>query len=79
MALDQTQHKIWQKLPSGRAAYADELEETGFHKVQLVNLKHWDQIHAWCTEKFGLNYTWTGSQFWFCTSEDAIEFSLTWC
>lgn len=72
-------HELWQRLPADRIWYSCDLEQAGLHRVHLTNFKHWREIHAWCYDQFGNEYTWTGSSFWFCTSEDALEFTLTWC
>jgi hypothetical protein len=60
-------------------AQAKDLELAGFHSVQLTSFAHWSTVHEWCREKFGDEYTWTGSTFWFTNWEDATEFALTWC
>lgn len=71
-------HELFKRLPD-RVCYEADFEQAGFHKVFLADFTNWNKIHVWCEQKFGLNYTWTGTSFWFCTSEDALEFTLTWC
>lgn len=78
MSFHQGSHKLWQTLPD-RVCYADDFDQAGFHRVHLPDFTHWNKIHKWCKAQFGDNYTWTGSQFWFCTPEDAAVFTLTWC
>ena len=41
--------------------------------------KSWTETQKWCQDTFGSkHYTWTGSYFWFETSEDAMMFALRW-
>lgn len=72
-------HELWKRLPTDRVWYSDDYAQAGFHRVRLADFKNWNQIHVWCEQNFGDNYTWTGSVFWFCTPEDATLFAVTWC
>lgn len=71
-------HELWKRLPD-KVCYGSDYAQAGFHKVHLTDFTHWHEIHEWCAQQFGRNYTWTGSSFWFTTEEDATEFTLTWC
>ncbi len=50
----------------------------GMTCLVVSNSVYWQEIHSWCHENFGENYTWAGGTFAFSTDEDATMFKLAW-
>jgi hypothetical protein len=60
--------------------HAKRLLDEGWLPVECSKFFHntWSQSHAQLAEMFGKeNYTWTGSTFWFKTTEEIFLFKLT--
>ena len=56
-----------------------QLEQSGFTKIRLINAYVWKELHDWCRQFIGEDhYTWFGSTFWFSCEKDAIMFDLKW-
>jgi hypothetical protein len=53
--------------------------DAGYYRIVISSARHWTEIHEWCKQEIGnSHYSWTGSNFWFETQEDAFRFALRW-
>lgn len=61
--------------------WAQVFDKMGYSKILLGTQSHylWPEVHQWCKEQFGEeHYTYTGSIFWFDSTENALQFALKW-
>jgi hypothetical protein len=55
------------------------LADAGYHRVELIRVTHWNDVHIWCEDIFGKqHYAWVGNEFWFECKENALLFQLKW-
>lgn len=65
--------------PGKHIYWNEELANAGYITVKLTRSADWPEVHRWCIDNFGEDhYTWSGTDFWFESEEDAIMFSLRW-
>jgi len=59
--------------------WSEELAAAGYITVKLTRSADWPEVHRWCIDNIGEDhYTWSGTDFWFESEEDAVMFSLRW-
>lgn len=65
---------------AGSINWVQALSNANYHAVETESINiQWKDMLLWCNEHVGVeHYTWTGTIFWFETSEVALLFVLKW-
>ncbi len=60
----------------------EDFRAAGYFEKMFFKRRHfkddWAEMHQWCRNVFGDNYTWCGGHFFFQTIDDALLYETYW-
>lgn len=73
-------HEVFDRIAPVSSVMAADMREAGYPEAMLCDRDYhrWNEVHAWCDERFGDAYTWCGQQFFFTNEDDRMLFAMRW-